>query len=111
MVLSCLGDEPYKEVTRPYVEGCDWLLSEAFCLDRDKEIFHPYEKHHSTALDAGSWRRNCMYPILCCTIRRIPVWKKERKPTAGKPPFHSMARFMYRWIWKESGYEEVKTLI
>ena len=53
MVLSCLGDEPYREVTRPYVEGCDWLLSEAFCLDRDKEIFHPYEKHHSTALDAG----------------------------------------------------------
>ena len=52
-MLSCLGDEPYKEVTRPYVEGCDWLLSEAFCLDRDKEIFHPYEKHHSTALDAG----------------------------------------------------------
>ena len=53
MVLSCLGDEPYKEITRPYVEGSDWLLSEAFCLDRDKEIFHPYEKHHSTALDAG----------------------------------------------------------
>lgn len=51
--LTCLGDEPYKETARPYAEGCDWLLSEAFCLDRDKEIFHPYEKHHSTALDAG----------------------------------------------------------
>lgn len=51
--LVCLGDEPYNEVCRKYVEGADWLLSEAFCLYADREIFSPYEKHHSTALDAG----------------------------------------------------------
>ncbi|MCD8166873.1 MAG: MBL fold metallo-hydrolase [Bacteroides sp.] len=51
--LVCLGDEPYHESTRPYVEGCDWLLAEAFCLYSEREKFKPYEKHHSTALDAG----------------------------------------------------------
>ncbi len=52
-VLVCLGDEPYNERNRSYVEGADWLLSEAFCLYKDRDIFKPYEKHHSTALDAG----------------------------------------------------------
>lgn len=52
-VLVCLGDEPYNAACRRYVEGADWLLSEAFCLYSDRDIFSPYEKHHSTALDAG----------------------------------------------------------
>lgn len=51
--LVCLGDEPYAERTREHVEGADWLLCEAFCLYADRERFRPYEKHHSTALDAG----------------------------------------------------------
>lgn len=52
-VLACLGDEPYNEVCKQYVEEADWLLSEAFCLYSEREIFSPYEKHHSTAADAG----------------------------------------------------------
>ena len=51
--LVCLGDEPYNDANRPYVEEADWLLCEAFCLYRDRDIFKPYEKHHSTALEAG----------------------------------------------------------
>lgn len=51
--LVCLGDEPYNEVNRSEVEQADWLLCEAFCLYADRERFKPYEKHHSTALDAG----------------------------------------------------------
>lgn len=53
LTLGCLGDEPYNPANRSYVEGCDWLMAEAFCLYADREIFKPYEKHHSTALDAG----------------------------------------------------------
>ena len=52
--LVCLGDEPYNEANRTYAEHADWLLCEAFCLYRDREIFKPYEKHHSTALEAGA---------------------------------------------------------
>ncbi len=51
--LVCLGDEPYNEDNKLYVEHADWLLSEAFCLNVDADIYHPYEKHHSTTLDAA----------------------------------------------------------
>lgn len=49
----CLGDEPYNEKNEALARAADWLLSEAFCLYADAERFKPYEKHHSTALDAG----------------------------------------------------------
>ncbi len=51
--LACLGDEPCNEQCERYVEDVDWLMCEAFCLYRDRDRFKPYEKHHSTALDAG----------------------------------------------------------
>lgn len=51
--LVCLGDEPYSVHCEPYARNCDWLMCEAFCLYRDRVIFNPYEKNHSTALDAG----------------------------------------------------------
>ena len=53
LVLACLGDEPYNSLNRPYVENADWMMCEAFCLYADRDIFKPYEKCHSTALDAG----------------------------------------------------------
>lgn len=52
--LVCLGDEPFNERNRKYAEGAKWLLSEAFCLYSQREYFKPYEKHHSTALDAAT---------------------------------------------------------
>lgn len=51
--LACLGDEPFNETARPLVEKVQWLMSEAFCLYADRDLFKPYEKHHSTALDAA----------------------------------------------------------
>ena len=51
--LVCLGDEPYSIHSEPYARNCDWLMCEAFCLYRDRHVFNPYEKNHSTALDAG----------------------------------------------------------
>lgn len=51
--LVCLGDEPYNPLCRPYVEGAEWLMCEAFCLYEDRHIFQPYEKYHSTAKDVG----------------------------------------------------------
>ena len=51
--LTCLGDEPYNELNACYAEGTDWLMCESFCLYADRERYKPYEKHHSTALDAA----------------------------------------------------------
>lgn len=51
--LVCLGDEPCHDRSREIVRDCDWLLTEAFCCYEDRERFQPYEKFHSTALDAA----------------------------------------------------------
>lgn len=52
--VVCHGDEPYHERNAQYARECDWFLCEAFCLYTDREQFRPYEKHHSTAIDAGA---------------------------------------------------------
>lgn len=51
--LVCLGDEPYNEANHDLVAGADWMMCEAFCRYADRDIFKPYEKHHSTAQDAA----------------------------------------------------------
>ncbi|MCQ2550735.1 MAG: MBL fold metallo-hydrolase [Clostridia bacterium] len=51
--LCCLGDEPYNAKCEKYARGAKYLMHEAFCLYSMKDIYQPYEKHHSTALDAG----------------------------------------------------------
>ena len=50
--LTCCGDEPCGDSCRGLAKDSDWLLHEAFCLDGEADIFHPYEKHHSTVKDA-----------------------------------------------------------
>lgn len=50
--LVCCGDEPLNEALIPKVEKADWLMHEAFCLHGERDIFKPYEKHHSTVKDA-----------------------------------------------------------
>lgn len=51
--LTCCGDEPCSPSGEVYARGCTWLLHEAFCLNAQADVFHPYEKHHSTAKDAA----------------------------------------------------------
>ena len=51
-IISCCGDEPCNDSTRELVQNSTWLMHEAFCLYRDRDIFKPYEKHHSTVKDA-----------------------------------------------------------
>ena len=50
--LTCCGDEPLAPGREAYAEGADWMLHEAFCLYGQRDIFKPYEKHHSTVKDA-----------------------------------------------------------
>jgi len=51
--LAYLGDEPYNAANREKVVNADWLISEAFCLSKDIDLFHPYEMSHATVLDAA----------------------------------------------------------
>ena len=50
--LTCCGEEPYNVCEEKYAENSDWMLHEAFCLYAERDIFDPYEKHHSTVKDA-----------------------------------------------------------
>ena len=68
--LVCLGDEPYNPLCKAYAEGAQWLLSEAFCLYADRERFRPYEKHHSTAMDAA-----CLAQTL--GVEDLVLWHTE----------------------------------
>lgn len=50
--LTCLGDEPYNDTEKEYVTNASWLMHEAFCLYEQRDLYKPYEKHHSTVKDA-----------------------------------------------------------
>ena len=50
--LTCCGDEPFSERERGWAENSKWLLHEAFSLYSERDIYKPYEKHHSTVKDA-----------------------------------------------------------
>lgn len=75
--LVCLGDEPFNESTRPLVENADWLMCEAFCLYDDREIFRPYEKSHSTALDTGITARGL-------NIKNLILYHTEDSDLSGR---------------------------
>ena len=48
-----LGDEPLNPILNKRIKGADYVTHEAFCLDSEENIFHAYEKNHSTALSTA----------------------------------------------------------
>jgi len=48
-----LGDETLNPSLNDRIKGADYVTHEAFCLDREENVFHAYEKNHSTALSAA----------------------------------------------------------
>lgn len=87
--LACCGDEPYNEACRPYVENSKWLLHEAFCLHSQADIFDPYEKHHSTVMDAcrTAARLNVENLLLYHTEDKTGEDRKRLYVEEGSPHF------------------------
>lgn len=77
LVLACLGDEPYNEQNRRYIVGADWMMCEAFCLYADRDTFKPYEKCHSTALDAGKLAEEL-------GVKNLVLYHTEEKTLANR---------------------------
>ena len=48
-----LGDETLNPKLYDRIKNADFVTHEAFCLDKEENIFHAYEKNHSTALSAS----------------------------------------------------------
>ena len=43
----------YSAVIYNKIKGADYVMHEAFCLDSEENIFHAYEKNHSTVKSAS----------------------------------------------------------
>lgn len=87
--LTCLGDEPYCPQNERYARSADWLMSEAFCLYEDRDLFHPYEKNHSTALDAAQLAEDLQvgHLILYHTEDKTLATRKERYTAEAQSAF------------------------
>ena len=88
--FTCAGDEPYNPDCKPYVEGSQWLLHEAFCLYGDRERFQPYEKHHSTVKEACELAESLSIPnlVLWHTEDKNLNHRKELYTAEGKEYYH-----------------------
>lgn len=51
--LFFAGDEPLDVSLYEKVRNVDYLFHEAFCLESEASVFHPYEKNHDTVLSAS----------------------------------------------------------
>jgi len=80
--LCCLGDEPYNPLCQKHVDGAKWLLCEAFCLYGDRDVFKPYEKHHSTVKEACELAQELGIPHLV-------IWHTEDKHIADRKRLYS----------------------
>ena len=76
--FTFVGDEPYQEHEKEYAEGADWLLHEAFCLYRDRDIYQPYEKHHTTVKEA------CEYAQMLGAVNLILYHTEDKNITVRK---------------------------
>ena len=88
--LTCCGDEPYNECEKQYAEHSTWLLHEAFCLHGQADIFHPYEKHHSTVKDAAELAESLGVKnlLLYHTEDQNIARRKELYTAEGRQYFH-----------------------
>lgn len=80
------GDEPLREHLMHYAQGADWMLHEAFCLYEQRDIFKPYEKHHSTVKDVCELAEQLHIPnlVLWHTEDKCIQERKLRYTSEGK---------------------------
>ena len=71
------GDEPVSEAGERFLDGADWLLSEAFCLYRDREIFRPERYHHMTVRESSLMAEKHQ-------VKNLLLWHTEDETTYGE---------------------------
>ena len=87
--LAFLGDEPMHEENFETIRNTDIIVQEAYCMHADKDIFHPYEKHHGTALLAcqNAQRAGAKATVLVHTEGRTLDTRKQRYTAEGQTVF------------------------
>ena len=68
------------------MKDSDWLLHEAFCVYGERDIFKPYEKHHSTVKDACELAEHLKIPnlVLWHTEDKNMLHRQEKYMKEGK---------------------------
>lgn len=75
-LLTFLGDEPLRDGCEQYIERADWMLSEAFCLYAEREIYKPEQYHHATVRQAAENARRG-------NVKNLVLWHTEDETTFG----------------------------
>ena len=75
--LEFLGSADWAPEDNMAGGGSNWLLHEAFCLYAERDIWKPYEKHHSTVKDACELAESLGIPNLV-------LWHTEDSNVAGR---------------------------
>jgi len=56
--FAFLGDETLNPFLYERIKGFDFVMHEAFCLDSEENVFHAYEKNHSTTKSVSEVMNN-----------------------------------------------------
>lgn len=70
------------------------------------DIFHPYEKHHSTVKDACELAGSSMSKICFSITQKTEILQKEKNCIQRKESGIIMAICMCRMIWKKYHYKD-----
>lgn len=85
--LCFLGDEPFRKHEMEFAKNCDWLLHEALCLEKNRNLFRPDESNHSSVKDACNNANKCQAKSLImihCDDTNLKDRKKEFSQEASK---------------------------
>lgn len=80
--FTCCGDEPLNPACAQYAKGSCWLTHEAFCLYSQRDVFKPYEKHHSTVKDACELGERL-------GVKNLILWHTEDKNIARRQELYT----------------------
>jgi ribonuclease Z len=101
--LTCCGDEPYAECEEQYAKDSEWLLHEAFCLYSQRDIFDPYEKHHSTVKDACELAEKLQ-------VRNLLLYHTEDRNLADRKKLYSEEgqQYYHGHLWIPDDLESIE---
>lgn len=79
--IVSLGDEALTAQNRIAAQNADYLICGAFCRYADRDIFHPYEKHHLTVKDVAETAQTCDIKNLILYHSEDSTAEKQKKYT------------------------------
>ncbi|GFZ31828.1 MBL fold metallo-hydrolase [Clostridium zeae] len=81
ITFTFIGDEPYKDELEKHCINSDFMMHEAFCLFEERDLFKPYEKHHTTVKEACENGRKL-------NIKNLILIHTEDKNYISKPEYY-----------------------